>query len=85
MRMALRIARAFEGRQVVAAEVPNPRNPIRPGVDRLVGRGLDRAETRGKHLILHFGDDLALHAHMGMNGGWYAYSAGQRWKSMVMP
>lgn len=80
MRMALRIGRAFEGRQVVAAEAPNPRNPIRPGVDRLVGRGLDRAETRGKHLILHFGDDIALHAHMGMNGGWYVYRPGQRWK-----
>ena len=80
MRMARRIDRAFEGSQVVSAEAPNPRNPIRPGVERLVGRGLARAETRGKHLILHFGDDLALHAHMGMNGGWYVYRPGQRWK-----
>ncbi len=80
MRMARRIERAFEGREVVSAEAPNPRNPIRPGVDRLEGRGLEQAETRGKHLILHFGEDLALHAHMGMNGGWYAYGPGQRWK-----
>lgn len=80
MRMAIRIERAFEGREVCSAEAPNPRNPIRPGVERLVGRGLLEGETRGKHLILHFGDDLALHAHMGMNGGWYVYRPGQRWK-----
>ena len=82
MRMARRIEAAFGdgARSVVAADAPNPRNPIGPRVTELVGRGLDRAETRGKHLILHLGDDLALHAHMGMNGGWYAYRPGQRWK-----
>ena len=40
MRMAIRIERAFEGREVCSAEAPNPRNPIRPGVERLVGRDL---------------------------------------------
>ena len=80
MRMARRIEKAFTGRTIRSAEAPNPRNPIRPGVGLLEGRGLEQAETRGKHLILHFGSDLALHAHMGMNGGWYAYRPGQRWK-----
>ena len=80
MRMARRIEKAFTGRTIRSAEAPNPRNPIRPGVGLLEGRGLEQAETRGKHLILHFGEDLALHAHMGMNGGWYAYGPGQRWK-----
>ncbi len=80
LRMARRIESAFADRTVLAAAAPNPRNPIRPGVDLLEGRGLGQAETRGKHLILHFGSDLALHAHMGMNGGWYTYRSGERWK-----
>ena len=80
LRMARRIEGAFGDGAVLAAEAPNPMNPIGPRVEELVGRRLERAETRGKHLILHLGDDLALHAHMGMNGGWYAYRPGQRWK-----
>ena len=80
LRMARRIEGAFGDGAVLSAEAPNPMNPIGPRVDELVGRSLVRAETRGKHLILHLGDDLALHAHMGMNGGWYAYRPGQRWK-----
>ncbi len=80
LRMARRIEGAFGDGFILAAEAPNRKNPIGPRVDELVGRSLVRAETRGKHLILHLGDDLALHAHMGMNGGWYAYRPGQRWK-----
>lgn len=80
LRMARRIEGAFGDGSVLSAEAPNPMNPIGPRVGELVGRRLDRAETHGKHLILHLGDDLALHAHMGMNGGWYVYRPGQRWK-----
>lgn len=80
LRMARRIEGAFGDGSVIAADAPNPMNPIGPRVDELVGRRLVRAETRGKHLILHLGDDLALHAHMGMNGGWYVYRPGQRWR-----
>jgi endonuclease-8 len=80
LRMARRIEAAFGEGMVLSADAPNPKNPIGPRIEELVGRRLDRAETRGKHLILHLGEDLALHAHMGMNGGWYAYRPGQRWK-----
>ncbi len=80
VRMARKITRAFEGREVVAADAPNPRSPLRGSAGRLVGHGLQRAETHGKHLMLHFSAGLVLHAHMGMSGGWHVYLPGQRWR-----
>ncbi len=80
VRMARLIEAAFEGREVEAVEVPNPRSPLRLAADRLLGRSLLGTETRGKHLLLNFDSDLTLHAHMGMVGGWYAYRPGQRWR-----
>jgi endonuclease-8 len=80
IRMARRIERAFDGRVVRSAEAPNPRSPLRPTAEKLVGRRLESTDTHGKHLILGFGEDLALHAHMGMNGSWHVYGSGQRWR-----
>ncbi len=80
VRMARLVESAFEGRTVESAEAPNPRSPLRAGASRLVGRRLDATETHGKHLLLRFDDDLVLHAHMGMVGGWYAYGPGRRWR-----
>ncbi|MDQ2623211.1 MAG: hypothetical protein M3Y45_09270 [Actinomycetota bacterium] len=80
-RWARKLERAFEGRPILAAEAPNPRSPMRRrGVSRLVGLELEEAESRGKHLLLHFHGGLTLHAHMGMNGSWYVYEPGQAWR-----
>jgi endonuclease VIII len=46
----------------------------------LDSRRLERAESRGKHLLLHFEDRLVLHNHMGMRGSWQLYRAGDRWR-----
>ncbi len=48
-------------------------------LERVDGRRLERVETRGKHLLLHFGD-LVLHSHMGMGGSWHIYDRGARWR-----
>lgn len=80
VRMARKIEKAFAGREVVAAEAPNPRSPLRSAADRLVGEGLARTETHGKHLMLHLTGGLVLHAHMGMSGGWHVYLPRQRWR-----
>jgi endonuclease-8 len=37
---------------------------------------LERAEARGKHLLIHFSGDLAVHSHLGMNGRWRVRSDG---------
>jgi endonuclease-8 len=82
VRMARRIEAAFEGREVLAAEAPNPRSPLVRSAGRLAGHSLLGTETRGKHLLLNFSPELVLHAHMGMSGGWYVYRQGQRWRRL---
>ena len=77
----LRLARRFEVTLVgetVEATAPNPRGKA-AGIERLDGRTLERAEARGKHLMLGFGD-VSLHSHLGMSGGWHFYKPGARWR-----
>ena len=77
LRLARRIEAALGG-ELLAVSAPNPRGRA-AGVGRLDGRRLDRAEARGKHLLLHFGD-LVLHSHLAMSGGWHLYPRGARWR-----
>lgn len=49
-------------------------------VDRLaelIGDTVVGVEARGKHLLLHFSNDLVIHSHMGMTGAWHAYGLTQ--------
>jgi endonuclease VIII len=78
LRTARRLARAMRGDVVVEVESPNPRGRS-AGLERLVGETLEEVESRGKNLVLHFGE-LALHSHLGMNGSWHVYSRGERWR-----
>jgi endonuclease-8 len=76
LRLARRIESALGG-DALEVEAPNPRGRA-AGVERLDGRRLDRAEARGKHLLLHCGD-LVLHSHLAMSGGWHLYPRGAAW------
>lgn len=62
----------------LAAGAPNPRGRA-AGVERLDGLTLDRAEARGKHLLLHCGE-LVLHSHLGMSGAWHVYAPDAPWR-----
>ncbi|HEX2391950.1 MAG TPA: DNA-formamidopyrimidine glycosylase family protein [Solirubrobacterales bacterium] len=77
LRLARRIEAELAGQELSAA-APNRRGRA-AGVERLDGRRLERAEARGKHLLLHF-DDLVLHSHLGMSGGWHLYERGASWR-----
>jgi endonuclease-8 len=77
LRLARRIEAAIGG-EPLAVSAPNPRGRA-AGVERLDGRNLDRAEARGKHLLLHFGE-LVLHSHLAMSGGWHLYPRGASWR-----
>ena len=77
-RVARRMQAALGGREMVVAEAPNPRSPVHTRAGELQGRVLERAEARGKHLFVHFSDDLALHSHLGMNGRWRIAADGRR-------
>ena len=47
----------------------------------LVGRVVERVESSGKWLLMHFSGDLILVTHMLMSGSWHIYKAGERWWS----
>jgi endonuclease VIII len=46
----------------------------------IVGRTIERVESRGKHLLMYFSGDLILRTHMRMNGSWHIYRPGERWQ-----
>lgn len=79
-RNARRLQELLESSALVSAEAPNPRSPLllqRERLGALVGRRLVSADPHGKHLVLRFEDDLALHVHQGMTGSWRIARAGQ--------
>jgi endonuclease-8 len=45
----------------------------------LVGRVVEKVESRGKWLLVYFSSDLILVTHMLMSGSWHLYRTGERW------
>jgi endonuclease VIII len=77
LRAARRIEQAIGGAEITVA-TPNPRGRA-AGLARLDGRRLEAVESRGKNLLLKFGD-LVLHSHLGMSGSWHVYRRGAAWR-----
>jgi endonuclease-8 len=46
----------------------------------VTGRTVERVESRGKWLLIHFSGDLILVTHMRMSGSWHLYRVGERWR-----
>ncbi|HEV3150960.1 MAG TPA: DNA-formamidopyrimidine glycosylase family protein [Acidobacteriaceae bacterium] len=46
----------------------------------VAGRTVEKVESRGKWLLIHFSGDLILVTHMLMSGSWHLYRAGERWR-----
>jgi endonuclease-8 len=46
----------------------------------LVGRTVEKVESRGKWCLIFFSGDLILVTHMLMSGSWHLYRAGERWR-----
>lgn len=46
----------------------------------ITGRIIEKVESRGKWLIMHFSGDLMLVTHMLMSGSWHIYRTGERWR-----
>ena len=76
-RISRRMNAALGGREIDRAEAPSPRSPLHHRAEELRGRTLESAEARGKHLIAHFSDGLALHSHLGMSGRWFVAADGE--------
>jgi endonuclease-8 len=78
LRIATRLNDALAG-STVSVSTPGQRRPEGLPVSTLDGRVLERAESRGKHLVLHFDGDVVLHSHLGMRGSWQLFAPGERW------
>ena len=46
----------------------------------LTGQLVDRVESRGKWLLIHFSGGGTLATHMLMSGSWHIYRPGERWQ-----
>jgi len=46
----------------------------------LVGRTVEKVESRGKWCLIFFSGDLILVTHMLMSGSWHLYRMGERWR-----
>jgi endonuclease VIII len=80
-RAARTLHRALAGKTVVRFQTVLTQL-ARVNIDApLVGRTIERVESRGKHLLIHFSGDLILRTHMRMNGSWHIYRPGERWQS----
>src|ERR1700761_6622783 len=79
-RTARALQQGFAGHQVTSFETAlaplasvNDQSPV-------AGRVIERVESRGKWLLIHFSGDLILATHMLMSGSWHIYRLGERWK-----
>ncbi len=45
----------------------------------LVGRTVEKVESRGKWCLVYFSGDLILVTHMLMSGSWHLYRTGEKW------
>jgi endonuclease VIII len=79
LRIARRLDETLAGAQV-SVRAPGQRRPAGLAIAELDGTRLERAESRGKHLLLHFEDRLVLHNHLGMRGSWQIVREGERWR-----
>jgi endonuclease-8 len=79
-RAARTLHRALAGKEVTSFE------SVFPALNRVnddapvAGRTIDRVQSAGKHLLMHFSGDLVLRTHMRMNGSWHIYGAGEKWQ-----
>jgi endonuclease-8 len=79
-----RAARALD--RALAGGIVTRFESVYPAVNRVaedhpvVGRTIESAAARGKHLLIAFSGDLTLRTHMRMNGSWHLYRPGVRWQ-----
>jgi endonuclease-8 len=71
-RTAAALRRRLDGKVVLEARPAS--------IGRLKGRQVLGVEPTGKHLIMRFDGDLALHSHMRMKGAWHVYKPGEPWR-----
>ena len=85
-RAARALNQALAGRAVVGFETELAKLARVNDDAPLVGRAVERVESRGKWCLMHFsappggGEALILVTHMLMSGSWHMYRTGERWR-----
>jgi endonuclease-8 len=69
-RAARTLGAALGGRRVTAFSSSLPAVAASAARMGIVGRRVERVESRGKHLLLRFEGGATLHTHLGMHGAW---------------
>ncbi|MGW7050322.1 Fpg/Nei family DNA glycosylase [Streptomyces sp. NPDC054887] len=73
---ARRLHTALAGHRLTRSDLRVPRFATSDLTDRTV---VD-VTPRGKHLLTRVEGGLTLHSHLGMEGAWKVYAAGERWR-----
>jgi endonuclease VIII len=79
-RAARTLHRAFAGQVVTRFESVLPKLTRVHEDEPIVGRTIDRVDSVGKHLLIHFSGNLVLRTHMRMSGSWHIYRPGEPWQ-----
>ena len=78
-RAARAMQRAIGGRVVTGFETGLAKIARVNDETPVVGRVVERVESRGKWCLVYFSGDLILVTHMLMSGSWHLYRAGEKW------
>jgi endonuclease VIII len=79
-RAARALQRAIGGKTVTGFETGLAKLARANDDAPLVGRVVEKVESRGKWCLIFFSGDLILVTHMLMSGSWHLYRAGERWQ-----
>src|ERR1700729_1846620 len=79
-RAARALQRAIGGKVVTGFETGLAKLARVDDDSPLIGRVVEKVESRGKWLLIYFSGDLILLTHMLMHGSWHIYRRGERWQ-----
>lgn len=79
-RAARAIRRALGGKAVTGFETGLAKLARVNDDAPLVGRVVEKVESKGKWLLIYFSGDLILVTHMLMSGSWHLYRPGEKWQ-----
>ncbi len=79
-RTARSMGRALIGRPITAFRSNYPLLTRFHDDTPITGQTVNRVESRGKWLLIHFSGGATLVTHMLMNGTWHLYRIGERWR-----
>ncbi|HEY3991104.1 MAG TPA: DNA-formamidopyrimidine glycosylase family protein [Acidobacteriaceae bacterium] len=78
-RAARALGQALEGKVVTHFETALAPLAAVDDDTPVAARTVEKVESRGKWLLIHFSGDLILATHMRMSGSWHIYRTGERW------